>query len=79
MLPRFTPARAGKSLPLSGPSSTRTVHPRSRGEIRVSEKTYSAPTGSPPLARGNHEAPVRADDPRRFTPARAGKSEFQPF
>ena len=32
---RFTPARAGKSTPIAASSTRPTVHPRSRGEIRL--------------------------------------------
>ena len=50
---RFTPARAGKSQYRDSPGDTKTVHPRSRGEILVPSLSLIPLLGSPPLARGN--------------------------
>ena len=71
---RFIPARAGNTFSGVYHASCLPVHPRSRGEHRVSAVQPRAKAGSSPLARG-----TLGDDPDlglhdRFIPARAGNT-----
>ena len=71
---RFIPARAGNTSTAGGPSRSRPVHPRSRGEHGLRRISSHGRAGSSPLARGTLEVvrvPVAGG---RFIPARAGNT-----
>ena len=71
---RFIPARAGNTTVNSCGTSSRSVHPRSRGEHDWMVSGGSTGVGSSPLARGT-PVPIRqCDEPHRFIPARAGNT-----
>ena len=71
---RITPARAGKSLPLSRSRCDRRDHPRACGEELDQYKNGLIPRGSPPRVRGRASRFRTHRRPLRITPARAGKS-----
>ena len=52
------------------------VHPRWRGEYRLSTSGYASNVGSPPLARGILPQQVRRELMNRFTPAGAGNTHI---
>ena len=74
---RFIPARAGNTTAPATTWRATPVHPRSRGEHRISPTRSSGRRGSSPLARGT---PWRWRQPRpcgRFIPARAGNTKYR--
>ncbi|RSX51073.1 hypothetical protein D2E24_1913 [Bifidobacterium samirii] len=70
---RFTPACAGKIATIRSSPHCSPVHPRLRGEDWFHGTRSSRAHGSPPLARGRFDPVQQLLDPRRFTPACAGK------
>ena len=71
---RFIPARAGNTPSTAAPSSTTTVHPRSRGEHAARDAALLATGGSSPLARGTPPWDRTGPCMSRFIPARAGNT-----
>ena len=71
---RFIPARAGNTGCASRRSSSRTVHPRSRGEHPVELQQTAEDLGSSPLARGTRLRLRLLRLRLRFIPARAGNT-----
>ncbi len=69
-----TPARAGRTTATAAPKPTAADHPRSRGENCPYRSHISAWGGPPPLARGERDIKDEANEPRRTTPARAGRT-----
>ncbi len=69
---RFIPAGAGNSCTGSGPSTSRSVHPRGCGEQVASTVRVRWPSGSSPRVRGTvlHDDALIGE--RRFIPAGAG-------
>ena len=74
LISRFIPACAGNSFLIPSLSGTNTVHPRLRGELRMSAGKPSKNSGSSPLARGTHRLEFFLVASRRFIPACAGNS-----
>ena len=74
---RFIPARAENTARLPCRAHTPAVHPRSRGEHRMTLSGRSDVNGSPPLARGTLDGIYRRGAARRFIPARAGNTPTQ--
>ena len=71
---RFIPARAGNTPWPARSGSSKTVHPRSRGEHAGEDARRLATAGSSPLARGTRiERRPRLGE-QRFIPARAGNT-----
>mgnify|MGYP005821478899 CR=1 FL=1 len=70
----ITPARAGKTSPLTTGPPRAADHPRSRGENASGSGPDRRAGGSPPLARGKRAIHSAARDHGRITPARAGKT-----
>ena len=73
-LQRFIPAYAGNPSESTPTFQFNTVHPRLRGEIRVSPIYRSPEPGSSPLTRGNRIDSCFISPLLRFIPAYAGKS-----
>ena len=71
---RFIPARAGNTGNGASDAGPRPVHPRSRGEHRMSRRHHKGKTGSSPLARGTRLYRGESIGHRRFIPARAGNT-----
>ena len=71
---RFIPAGAGNSIFLCDGRTSRSVHPRWRGEQKTALATLSASGGSSPLARGTECEPPTFIGAFRFIPAGAGNS-----
>ena len=74
LIPRITPARAGKTflvLPISG---CRRDHPRACGENPEKATPCSCRRGSPPRVRGKLRPSRSCKHSLRITPARAGKT-----
>ena len=74
MRDRFTPAHAGNTPDCRGRHLRIEVHPRSRGEYRISVAACFQSSGSPPLTRGIREIVDMAAYAARFTPAHAGNT-----
>ena len=70
----ITPAHAGKSSLLLHNLLGSRDHPRTRGEKFGVMAGEAGAGGSPPHTRGKAAGSVPADQPRRITPAHAGKS-----
>ena len=68
------PAHAGKTRVQWRGQSSRTAHPRSRGENRTSRLTGSGGMGSSPLTRGKRPARALQPGGPRLIPAHAGKT-----
>ena len=72
---RFTPAYAGNTEASKAEGDITVVHPRIRGEYRISRGCTETPKGSPPHTRGI----LPADEPEvvrgGFTPAYAGNTQ----
>ena len=75
---RLIPARAGNTQIIRGINSSRSAHPRSRGEHLSAVTTSSSSGGSSPLARGTLVDGYTAFDARRLIPARAGNTARLP-
>ena len=76
---RITPARAGKTQPVTIWMNWGQDHPRSCGKDNGFEITYLTYLGSPPLVR---ERPIHSNGAAqayRITPARAGKTTSVPL
>ena len=71
---RFIPAYAGNSHDSRAVNSNGTVHPRLRGELRLSLFPESKKIGSSPLTRGTHSCSKACSNSYRFIPAYAGNS-----
>ncbi len=71
---RLIPARAGSTRPWSLRSTTRTAHPRSRGEHAPPFHISRYSTGSSPLARGARVGRRLDHAVRGLIPARAGST-----
>ena len=71
---RFIPARAGNTGCCTREPRWSTVHPRSRGEHRMTIRFGLMIHGSSPLARGTLEQRVAGLLTDRFIPARAGNT-----
>ena len=71
---RFIPARAGNTERSEAPVMLRAVHPRTRGEHRMTDAAVSEANGSSPHARGTLLAELLAQGRDRFIPARAGNT-----
>ena len=71
---RLIPARAGKTLYVTGKGGKTRAHPRSRGENLPDAHADSAYDGSSPLARGKHQPQGFSLSVRGLIPARAGKT-----
>ncbi len=69
---RFTPACAGTMPATSATGSTRSVHPRVRGDDRLERGARAGQSGSPPRARGRCWHIYVDEIYHRFTPACAG-------
>ncbi len=77
-LGRFTPACAGTSPWRWCVRSTRSVHPRVRGDFTMRSPPVSCLIGSPPRARGLRHSGDLQSGLGRFTPACAGTSDAYP-
>ena len=75
---RLIPAHAGKTNPTARSPTSRTAHPRSRGENRAGVTSWRTPAGSSPLTRGKPGAARRRSRSCRLIPAHAGKTGGQP-
>ena len=71
---RITPACAGKTEAVNPISSTKSDHPRMRGEDRMPRNLINPLTGSPPHARGRPGGFAFRAVEKRITPACAGKT-----
>ena len=71
---RFIPACAGNSQERYAEYRYKPVHPRLRGELRISTSGRERVSGSSPLARGTQNRCKHAFDDDRFIPACAGNS-----
>ena len=77
LMQRITPAHAGKTLAARVPNLRVSDHPRACGENENLETARKGRDGSPPRMRGK---PVFTDfqqQPRRITPAHAGKTRVR--
>ena len=72
---RFIPARAGNTIAPKGRTTSRTVHPRSRGEHLTVRYSRCCSFGSSPLARGTRSPGMSSTCLLRFIPARAGNTQ----
>jgi len=61
-------------MEMATPSSTTSVHPRSRGERTSLSLSSTRSIGSSPLARGTRQGEPAAEAVDRFIPARAGNA-----
>ena len=77
MRDRFTPAHAGNTPDCRGRHLRIEVHPRSRGEYRISVAACFQSSGSPPLTRGIRSFSNPLFQVARFTPAHAGNTSVQ--
>ncbi len=75
---RFIPAGAGNTTSRWRPRAWRSVHPRGRGEHRMTRVEYSQSIGSSPRARGTREPDDAHAGVHRFIPAGAGNTRAQP-
>ena len=75
-MPRITPACAGKRGLDEAPDEAGGDHPRVRGEELYGLAKALRSAGSPPRARGRASLHGEKDNPRRITPACAGKSNL---
>ena len=71
---RFIPAGAGNTADKKSGIDERAVHPRRRGEHRISTNWLPSPNGSSPQARGTHCGCRRTGRIPRFIPAGAGNT-----
>ena len=71
---RFIPAGAGNTNCCWISFLTRTVYPRSRGELPIKQAQTSVTGGLSPLARGIRETQQTCDAQSRFIPASAGNT-----
>ena len=74
LLPRITPADAGKTKFCFIVILNRWDHPRGCGENQSSKRFYALIDGSPPRMRGKLEGVVLIGQNLRITPADAGKT-----
>ncbi len=72
---RFIPAHAGNTNQAQPSSSTSSVHPRTRGEHRVSSPPARVSAGSSPHTRGTQTLLRLILQHRRFIPAHAGNTD----
>ena len=72
------PAHAGKTQFRAGRCSTRTAHPRSRGENHGVHVEGNAHDGSSPLTRGKRRVHRKAEALCGLIPAHAGKTRSIP-
>ena len=72
--PGLIPAHAGKTRSCGRPASSRTAHPRSRGENNKVILESVVGGGSSPLTRGKPRAPPAHARAHRLIPAHAGKT-----
>ena len=75
-LPRLIPARAGNTSPVQSMKTSRSAHPRSRGEHAKSTAACRFNSGSSPLARGTPRRGYRRIPWWRLIPARAGNTKY---
>ena len=68
------PAYAGSTAPLTTATSTRTDHPRIRGEHRMAVELLKVVRGSSPHTRGAHRLPLDQLPLERIIPAYAGST-----
>ena len=73
---RITPAWAGKSRAALSPKNCSRDHPRVGGEKPAVAAHVRAQLGSPPRGRGKGMISPPFDNPKRITPAWAGKSLY---
>ena len=71
---RFIPAYAGNSAGNIRRPPKASVHPRLRGELRLTSENRELSNGSSPLTRGTQYFEDLPSDIRRFIPAYAGNS-----
>ena len=71
---RLIPAHAGKTRSRSSSQTTRSAHPRSRGENGTPVTTSTGQGGSSPLTRGKHRSCRSSTWFYRLIPAHAGKT-----
>ena len=71
---RFSPARAGNTMPSGSNPLGSPVQPRACGEHMGTALTASTVAGSAPRVRGTLDAVGYAAEPVRFSPARAGNT-----
>ena len=76
--PRFIPAGAGNTLPLSVNLERFSVYPRWRGEHYVMGKEVHDSRGLSPLARGTLDRLPESEKEPRFIPAGAGNTPLPP-
>ena len=79
IIPRITPAGAGKTTPVMPEAVTTADHPRRCGENSEEQEPMRGKIGSPPQVRGKRKSPARASNLRRITPAGAGKTLKRSF
>ena len=72
--PRLIPAHAGKTAYPLEASSSRSAHPRSRGENNTGVVDAARQSGSSPLTRGKRGREKAKADAERLIPAHAGKT-----
>ena len=70
------PAYAGSTAPLTTATSTRTDHPRIRGEHGEGDVAPGGAVGSSPHTRGAPQPPLLAAERQRIIPAYAGSTGF---
>ncbi len=75
---RNTPASAGRTARGSPGRSSTSEHPRVGGEDLVEAGNYARDCGTPPRRRGGRRLVRHGPDPRRNTPASAGRTPKPP-
>ena len=78
VMPRITPAHAGKRFARYAALFGMRDHPRTRGEKVTIDDYFSKRAGSPPHTRGKGFPSIPALPGKRITPAHAGKSSCSP-
>ena len=71
---RFIPAYAGNATKVIRAAAGIAVHPRIRGERKITLNKISAEAGSSPHTRGPRKPEKRLPYTRRFIPAYAGNA-----
>ena len=75
----ITPAHAGKRKFSKTIKQKEKDHPRTCGEKSFNANSALVARGSPPHMRGKEFLDVLLDNPRRITPAHAGKSGIESY